>query len=110
MIRRAYLEEMVRGLVCHRREAALVHEIVGGGLRRQTVGDPPFWLALCDPCHREIHSHPKRWPRSRQLAHKIMRDPSRFDLDRVNHVISGGRSSPIGYDDIVEWLDIRLVG
>jgi hypothetical protein len=85
--------------------AVLVHEITGGmGLRRLSTGEPATWLALCDPCHKTIHGEPKTWTKSRQLAYKIKRDPDNFDLERVNHILSGGKGHPVDLSDIAEYL------
>ena len=88
-------------------EASLVHEITGGmGLRRIAVQDKTTWLALCHSCHMLIHENPGQWPKSRQMAIKISRDPENFDLDRINYLLSGGtKGHPVDLADIAKYLE-----
>jgi len=62
-------------------------------------------LALCQvPCH-EAMGDASEWSLTRQLALKLVRDPSRFNLERFNE-IRGRAEGAIELADVVKHLDL----
>lgn len=78
------------------------HEIVGGGDRHKTKKDPAFWLAVSRDGHEEI----QYWPKSKQLAVKLLADPTRFDLARFNEIYTG-KEGKLSFADIAPHLELR---
>lgn len=60
------------------------HEILCGGLRQKTLGEPCSLLVLCWEHNAGDFHRRQLWPHARQLALLQMRSPDRYDLTRFN--------------------------
>ena len=103
--RKAYSAEFLICQCCNKRKAVDVHEIARGSHRAKAVVDPATWLALCRQCHEELGDYSK-WPIVRQLALKLVNDPGRFDLGRINE-IRGRSDGAITLEDVSQYLEVK---
>ncbi len=73
-------------MLCNKRKATDVHEIVTRAKSDKSVEHRCTWLCLCRTCHdREVADY-SRYPISRQLALKLVSDPEAFDLAKINEL------------------------
>jgi hypothetical protein len=93
-------------MLCSKRKATDVHEIVTRAKSDLAVENRCTWLCLCRTCHdREVADY-GRYPVSRQLALKLVADPEAFDLAKVNE-LRGNDPNEFTLADVVRWLDMK---
>lgn len=97
--RKAYLKEMGKCAVMPWNQCSEVHEIAGGADREKALQEPATWLAVCRLGH-EIVQHEMK---ARQLARKLLVDPTRYSLDKFNAVYSG-KEYPVVQADVNQHL------
>lgn len=90
---------------CNRRLATDLHEIARGIHREEATKHPEAWLLLCLWCHEEMGDY-SRWPLARQLALKLVADPTRFDLAKINE-IRGRAEGAIDLADVGKYLELK---
>jgi hypothetical protein len=83
--RDAFLAEFRSCMMCQRKPPTDVHEIARGASRGRAVLLRVTWLALCRDCHEEAGDYSK-WPITKQLALKLLRDPEHYDRVAVNRI------------------------
>lgn len=71
-------------MLCNKRKAVDVHEIVTRAKSDKSVEHRCAWLCLCRTCHDDEVGDYSRYPISRQLALKLVADPEAFDLATIN--------------------------
>lgn len=84
--RKTFKAEFRMCMLCTKRIATDVHEIVTRAKSSKSVEHRCAWLCLCRTCHREEVGDYSRYPISRQLALKLVTDPEAFDLDKINEL------------------------
>ena len=82
-----------------------MHEIARGSHREAAFVDPATWLVLCRNCHEKLGDY-RLWPIARQLALKLVADPQRFDLAKINS-IRGRSEGAIDMADIASYLEVK---
>jgi len=102
--RNAYKAEFLMCQLCCKRQATDVHEIARGSHREAAFAEPATWLTLCRYCHQEMGDY-SVWPLTRQLALKLVVDPTRFDLVIFNRV-RGRADTAIELADITKHLQL----
>lgn len=102
--RKAYLKEMWTCAVLPWNQASEVHEIAAGSDREKALQEPATWLAVCRIGHDIVQNESK----AKQLARKLLSDPTRFDLEKFNAVYTG-REKPLTLAKIVEHLELADV-
>lgn len=107
-IRKAYLAEFTRCVVCGVAAADQVHEIARGSHRAAAIEAPCTWLATCWSCNHLLLTDAAEYPLERQLAIKFRVDPGRIDLGEFN-ALRGRDPGAITWEDLEPWL-IDLLG
>lgn len=103
--RREYREMFVMCQICCRRKATETHEIARGAHRSEGIRARCAWLCVCRRCHDDEVGDYSRWPVTRQLAAKLVRDTEFFDLDIINK-IRGRDADAITLADVAKWLEV----
>ena len=104
-IREEYKAEWVMCQVCCQRVAVDLHEIARGVHRAAAISEPCTFLTLCRLCHNDLGDL-REWPICRQLAAKLLADPTKFDLARFNE-IRGRAEGAITMGDVVMYLRLK---
>ena len=103
-LRKAYKAEFHMCMRCLRRLSEDVHEIAKGSHRAKAKMLPSCWLSLCRECHCSMDDY-RIWPVSKQLALKLVSDPTNFDLEEVNRV-RGRADTAITLGDVAQHLRV----
>ncbi len=103
--RRSYKAEFLMCQCCIKRKAEDVHEIARGIHKEESEKHPATWLCLCRKCHDEMDDY-SVWPIARQLALKLVADPSRFSLSKINE-IRGRALDAITLADVAQYLEVK---
>lgn len=90
-------------MLCNKRKASDVHEIVTRAKSEKSVEHRCTWLCLCRTCHDEQVSDYSKYPISRQLALKLISDPEAFDLAKVCE-LRGNAPNEFTMADVVKHL------
>ncbi len=90
-------------MLCNKRKATDVHEIVTRAKSATSVEQRCSWLCLCRTCHDDEVGDYSRYPISRQLALKLVADPMAFDLAAINK-LRGNDPNEFTMGDVTRWL------
>lgn len=101
--RREFRAEFRICMLCNKRKAVDVHEIVTRAKSGKSVEHRCSWLCLCRTCHDDEVSDYSRYPISRQLALKLVADPEAFDLKQINK-LRGNDANEFTMGDVAKWL------
>lgn len=99
--RAAYVKEMRRCAVFPHLPAIECHEIAGGSDRVKALREPACWL----PVSREGHGVAQHETKAKQLARKLVVDPSRFSLTKFNAVYTG-KEYPVLMEKVAQHLTL----
>lgn len=102
--RDAYREQFAICQVCCKRLGQAVHEIARGVHRKAALAERCTYLVVCEPCHTELDNYSK-WPLTKQLAAKLLRDSDGFNLERFNE-IRGRDKNAITLAEVVRHLEL----
>ena len=79
------------------------HEITSGWAGRANgIVEPAVWLSVAPRVNREWFTDKKVWPVQRQLALKMLVDPTRYSLEKFNECYTHGT---VYQEDVDAWLD-----
>lgn len=105
-----FLQEMRGCAVCGSLQFA-VHHIFAGKYRERALLVRAAWLPACWACNSDALEDKAQWPYERQLALKLICDPSYFDLAEINRLV-GIKDDPhppqrFTLADVAPWLLVR---
>lgn len=101
--RKSFKAEFRMCMLCNKRKATDVHEIVTRAKSAKSVEQRCSWLCLCRTCHDDEVGDYSRYPISRQLALKLVADPMAFDLAAINK-LRGNDPNEFTMGDVTRWL------